>query len=47
MKPVLIVGNQKRIIMEVIGENGQKVAEYVEKPPKERPYHILQERYTA
>jgi len=45
MKPVIIVGNKKPIIMEVIGENGQKVGEYVDEPSKKRPYHILQERY--
>ena len=47
MKPIVHVGHEKKVIMEVIGEDGQKVADYVEGGPKKkkRQYHILQERY--
>ena len=43
----IIVGNKGAPkIMEVIGEDGQKVADYIDRPERKRPYHILQERYT-
>lgn len=37
---------EKIVIMEVIGENGLKVGEYVENGKEiKRPYHILRESY--
>ena len=48
MKPVIHIGHEKKVVMEVMGEDGQKVADYVDgKKAKRRPYHILQERYVA
>jgi len=46
MKPIIHVGHEKKVVMEVIGANGQKIADYVDRPERKRPYHILQERYT-
>ena len=44
-RPYMVTGGKKPIIMEVIGKNGLKVGEYVDKPDKKLPYYILQERY--
>jgi hypothetical protein len=44
-RPYAVAGTNRPIIMEVIGEDGLKVGEYVDKRDKPLPYHILQERY--
>ena len=47
MKPIVVIPGKKPIVMEVIGENGLKVAEYVDKgDDKKMPYQQLQERVT-
>jgi len=47
MKPIVVVPGRKPMIMEVIGEKGQKVGEY-DANAKERklPYHVIEERMT-
>ncbi|MAH50307.1 hypothetical protein CMI37_31085 [Candidatus Pacearchaeota archaeon] len=46
MKAIAVGNKGKPIIMEVIGRNGQKISEYVDKPDSKPPYMILKESYT-
>lgn len=47
MNPVVIRGKNKPIIMEVIGKEGQKVAEYVDNNKEHKvPYQLITERVT-
>jgi len=44
IEPTVIVGSKKPIIMEVVGEKGQKICEYEQKDDEpEKPYHLLHE----
>lgn len=43
MIPIVIRNKQKPIMMEVIGENGLKIAEYVDKGDKKLPYYKVVE----
>ena len=45
MGAVVVGQKEKAKIMEVIGEQGQKVGEYIDMPDKPHPYHILKERH--
>ena len=43
MRPIIVIGHDKPIVMEIIGQKGQKVAEYVDKGDKPRKYQVLHE----
>jgi len=44
MKPILHIGTEKCVVMEVIGEDGQKVSEMkITNKDKELPYYELLE----
>jgi len=47
VQPIAIVPKNIPIVMEVVGEKGQKIMEYVDTGDDEegRPYHILHERH--
>ena len=46
MKPCVSIRKGKApVVMEVIGEDGLKVGEYVDGKSKKRPYYVLEESH--